>query len=88
MPPMATGCDAPMWVSGAIAATSAAIMIKAPADVARAPWGAVYTMIASLLLSMACMISRVESSRPPGVSSSMSTACAPCSSAFAMPLRR
>ena len=39
-PPAATGCAAPMLVAGAMAATWAAIVMKAPADAARAPVGA------------------------------------------------
>ena len=39
-PDTATGCAAPMFVAGAIAATCAAIVMKTPADAARAPVGA------------------------------------------------
>ncbi len=39
-PPTATGCAAPIFVAGAIAATCAAIVMKTPAEAARAPAGA------------------------------------------------
>ncbi len=39
-PETATGCAAPMFVAGAIAATCAAMVMKTPADAARAPVGA------------------------------------------------
>ena len=39
-PPTATGCAAPMFVAGAITATCAAIVMKTPAEAARAPPGA------------------------------------------------
>ena len=39
-PPTATGCAAPMLVAGAMAATCAAIVMKTPAEAARAPVGA------------------------------------------------
>ena len=39
-PPRATGDAAPIFVAGAIAATCAAIVMKTPADAARAPVGA------------------------------------------------
>jgi hypothetical protein len=39
-PPPDTGCAAPIWVPGAIAAMSAAIVMMNPAEAARAPDGA------------------------------------------------
>ena len=39
-PPTVTGCAAPMFVAGAIAATCAAMVMNTPADAARAPVGA------------------------------------------------
>ena len=39
-PPTATGVDEPMFVAGAMAATSAASVMNAPADAAREPGGA------------------------------------------------
>ena len=39
-PPAVTGCAAPMLVAGAIAATCAAMVMKTPAEAARAPVGA------------------------------------------------
>ena len=50
-PPTDTGCAAPMFVAGAIAATCAAIVMNTPADAARAPVGATYTMTGSGALS-------------------------------------
>ncbi len=44
-PPSATGCAAPMLVVGAIAATSAANVMKQPALPAHAPGGDTYTTI-------------------------------------------
>jgi len=38
-PPTATGCAAPMFVAGAIAATCAAMVMNTPAEAARAPVG-------------------------------------------------
>jgi hypothetical protein len=38
-PPAGTGCAAPMLVAGAMAATWAAMVMKTPADPARAPVG-------------------------------------------------
>ena len=38
-PPAATGCAAPMFVAGAMAATCAASVMNAPAEAARAPVG-------------------------------------------------
>ena len=39
-----TGCAAPIWVPGAIAAMSAAIVMRKPAEAARAPLGPTYTL--------------------------------------------
>ena len=57
---------APMWVPGAMAATSAAIVRRKPADAARAPEGPIKIATGVLLASMCVMMSRVESTRPPG----------------------
>ena len=43
-PPTLIGVDDPMFVCGAIASTSAAWPIQTPADAARAPSGATYTI--------------------------------------------
>ena len=50
-PESATGCAAPMLVAGASAATCAAMVMKTPADAARAPVGATYTTTGSGALS-------------------------------------
>jgi hypothetical protein len=70
-----------------MAATSAAIRMKKPADAACAPLGPTQTMTGVLAPSMAVKISRVEVRRPPGVSSSRTTAAAPAASASASPSR-
>jgi hypothetical protein len=64
-PPTATGCAAPMFVAGAMAATCAASVMKAPADAARAPVGDTYTITGSGALSISRTIDRIERSRPP-----------------------
>ncbi len=66
-----TGWAAPVLVPGAIAATSADMRMKNPADAARAPAGATYTTTGTVHPVMAVVISRVASSSPPGVSSSI-----------------
>ena len=73
-----------MLVPGAIAATCPASVMKVPAEAAQAPWGVTYTMTGSFAFSIAWMMSLVEASRPPGVSSSISTAIAPSASLCAM----
>ena len=62
----ATGCAAPMCVPGAIAATSAAIVIRKPADAARFPDGPTKTATGVRARMIALLMSRVESTRPPG----------------------
>ena len=87
-PPRVTGCAAPVLVPGAMAATSAASRMKKPADAARAPEGATYTITGTGDASIFAMIERVESTRPPGVRNSISTAsalvCRACSMARPM----
>ncbi len=68
------GVDEPMFVSGAIASTSAASEIHTPADAARAPAGATYTITGIRSVSSRCTILRIESSRPPGVSRTITAA--------------
>src|SRR2546425_2044120 len=89
-PPSATGEAAPMLVAGAIAATWAAIVMKTPAEAARAPVGATYTMTGTSALNMRWTIARIERSSPPGVSSWMTSAWARSAWArsMAMPTRR
>jgi hypothetical protein len=66
-----------MLVAGAIAATCAAIVMKAPADAARAPVGDTYTITGTGEFSMSRTIERIDRSSPPGVSSWMTRAAAP-----------
>jgi hypothetical protein len=68
-PPTATGWAAPMLVAGAMAARWPAMVMKTPAEAARAPVGATYTMTGISALRMVCTIERMERSSPPGVSS-------------------
>src|SRR5437763_11868229 len=65
--PIAIGVAEPMFVSGAIAATSAASVMYAPAEPARAPFGETYTTTGIGAAAMSWMIERIESDRPPGV---------------------
>ena len=58
-----------MCVPGAIAATSAAIVMRNPADAARLPGGDTKTTTGVLDSMMAVLMSRVESTSPPGVRS-------------------
>jgi len=52
-----------------------------PAEAARAPAGATYTSTGSLHASMLAMICRIDSARPPGVSSRSTIATAPSATA-------
>ncbi len=71
-----------MLVPGIIAATFAASVMKVPADVAVAPRGLTKTIVGTVAFNIAWMMSWVDETRPPGVSSSISTAAAPVSSAL------
>ncbi len=62
------GDAAPVSVPGDIAATSAEIKMKNPADAAREPEGVTYVTTGTEEWRMAPMISRMDESRPPGVS--------------------
>ncbi len=76
-PPVPTGWAAPIVVPGAIAAIFAASVINVPAEAAPAPDGATYTITGigapMILLTIRC----AEVSRPPGVSSWITSAAAP-----------
>ena len=76
-----------MCVAGAIAAMSAAIVIRKPAEAARLPDGPTNTATGVFAGMMALLMSRVESTRPPGVRSVNTTSAAPAASAFAMASR-
>ena len=68
------GVDEPMFVCGAIASTSAACPITAPAESALEPAGATYTTTGTFTASISFTIARIEEPRPPGVSISITTA--------------
>ena len=68
---------APMVVPGAIAATWAEKVMIAPAEAARAPDGVTYTTTGTRAFRNAWLISRIEESSPPGVSSSTRKAACP-----------
>src|SRR5579883_23525 len=88
LPSLFTGLDAPIVVDGAIAAMCAARVTSAPAEAAYAPGGVTYEIIGTVLLSSAVMIACIESIAPPGVLTSITSACAPSPSAVAMALTR
>ena len=69
------GVEEPMFVSGAIASTSAAWEIQTPADAARAPLGRdVDDHRDPRRESSFCTILRIDSASPPGVSSTITAA--------------
>ena len=84
-PPAPTTDAAPMFVLGAMAATSAASTTKVAADAARAPSGATQAMTGTSLARMALMMRSMLVSSPPGESIWMITAAAPCSAATRRP---
>jgi hypothetical protein len=81
-PEMPTGWAAPTEVPGAIAATWHAVRMNVPADAARAPGGETKQITGTSVARIDWMMSRIEESRPPGVSivsriASMPSAAAP-----------
>jgi hypothetical protein len=68
-PPAEIGVDEPMFVNGAMAATSEAMARKTPAEAAREPGGETYTITGTGDSSMLLIMLRIELSSPPGVSS-------------------
>ena len=76
-----------MCVPGAMAATSAAMVIRKPADAARLPDGDTKTATGVFDWMMAVLMSRVESTRPPGVRSTMTSRSALAASACAIARR-
>ena len=64
-----------------MAATSAAMRMKNPAEAAWAPLGDTYTATGVRAPRMAVVISRVDVINPPAVSSSITSAAAPVRSA-------
>src|SRR5205085_5749684 len=87
-PPMLTGCADPMLVPGAITATSAASVMYIPADAARAPEGETNTTTGTFAAIVRWMMSRIEVSRPPGVSMVMisAVACPLTARSIALPM--
>src|SRR5258708_7023899 len=79
-----TGCAAPMCVPGAMAAMSAAMVMRNPAEAGRLPDGPTNTATGVFAAMMALLMSRVASSRPPGVCSVNTIRAAPSASALAM----
>jgi hypothetical protein len=82
-----TGWAAPMWVPGAMAATSAAMVIRNPAEAARDPDGPTNTATGVCAAMMALLMSRVESTNPPGVRKTITSTAAFAASAWARALR-
>ncbi len=78
-PDRPTGCAAPTFVPGAIAATCAESRMKVPAEAAREPAGETKAITGRRAFRIACVISRIEESSPPGVSIVSRTAVAPSS---------
>ena len=75
-----TGCAAPMFVAGAIAATCPAIVMNVPAEAAREPEGETYVITGTRAVSIRLVIRLVESRSPPGVLMVNTTAATPRSS--------
>ena len=80
-PPLPTTEAAPMFVLGAMAATSAARVMKVAAEPARAPPGATQAMTGISLARMALMMVSMLVSSPPGESIWMIAAADPSSTA-------
>ena len=74
--PSRTGDEAPVLVPGAMAAMSADSRMKNPAEAARPPLGVTYAMTGTGEATILDVISRVASSRPPGVLRRIRTAAA------------
>ena len=88
LPPLPTTDAAPMFVFGAIAATSAARVTKVAADPARAPSGATQAMTGTSLARIALMMRSMLVSSPPGESMTMTAAADPRRPRRAAPPRR
>ena len=73
-PPSEMGVDEPIFVCGAIAARSEAMVITAPAESALDPGGATYTTTGTFAERKRLTIPRIEELRPPGVSSTRTNA--------------
>ena len=64
----ATGVAEPMFVAGAMPTRLAAYEMYTPAEPARAPSGATYTITGTFDARMRRLMSRIASESPPGVS--------------------
>ena len=80
-PPICTGVAAPRFVAGAMAAMWLAYTRNVPALAARAPLGDTYVMTGTSDARIACTMSRMAVSRPPGVSMVTTTSDASVSAA-------
>ncbi len=73
-----------MCVPGAIAAMSAAMVMRKPAEAARFPAGPTKTATGVFEAMIALLMSRVVSNNPPGVRSVMTIRAASAAAAFSM----
>ncbi|SPD75805.1 hypothetical protein PITCH_A760015 [uncultured Desulfobacterium sp.] len=86
LPPAETGCAAPIFVPGAMAARCPATVIITPAEAAPAPLGDTYTITGTGELRISLTIVRMEDPSPPGVSRRITAMAAPVVFASASPL--
>jgi hypothetical protein len=82
--PSEIGVEEPMLVPSAIAAMSAAIVMNAPADAARAPAGPTQITMGMGEFKIAVTMSLVDSNSPPGVSRRITKSDAPSRCASVM----
>src|SRR5439155_20319383 len=73
-PPSEIGVDEPMFVCGAMAARSEAMVITAPAESALDPGGETYMMTGTVAERNLLTMPRMDELNPPGVSSTITTA--------------
>ncbi len=83
-----TGLAAPISVAGAIPFWGQAIMMKVPAEAARAPDGPVQHRTGTFEFWIALTMVRIDESSPPGVSMRITTAASPSRLAASMPFFR
>ena len=79
------GVAAPMFVPGAMAAMWADMVMKVPAEAARAPPGATKTATGTGEANISLTMSRVLLTSPPGVSRRIKRSWAPCRRACSRP---
>jgi hypothetical protein len=84
-PETPTGCAAPTFVPGAMAATGQESRMNVPAEAAREPEGATKQSTGTLDPVIDWTISLIDESNPPGVSISSRIASTPASFADAIP---